>query len=186
MADREPWTVRRVIAWIQSDFERRGVESARLEADLIVAHVLGVKRIALFLDLERPLMDVELSKIRQMVERRRNHEPMAYLLGEREFYGRAFNVSRAVLIPRPDTETLVERALEFLKGRGGDEPVLDLCVGSGAIGVTLAAEAPARRVVVTDSLGVSPRGSPDQRRAARRGRAHGVPGGRPVRPGGRA
>src|SRR6476661_8737175 len=110
----EPWTVKRVIAWIQGDFERRGIDSARLEADLIVAHVLSLKRIALFLDLERPLMDAALAKIRQLVERRRNRESMAYILGEREFYGRAFTVNRAVLIPRSDTETLLEQALSFL------------------------------------------------------------------------
>lgn len=146
----EPWTVKRVIAWIQGDFERRGIESARLEADLIVAHVLGIKRIALFLDLERPLIDAELAKIRLLVERRRHHEPMAYLLGEREFYGRPFVVNRSVLIPRPDTETLVEQAVLFLKASKLEGPVLDLCVGSGAVAVTVAAELPERRVVATD------------------------------------
>src|SRR5687768_8213134 len=98
----EAWTVRRVVAWTQADFERRGISSARLDADLIVAHALGLKRIALYLDLERPLVDGELARIRQLVERRRGREPMAYILGEREFYGRAFEVSRDVLIPRPD------------------------------------------------------------------------------------
>jgi release factor glutamine methyltransferase len=146
----EPWTVRRVIAWIQGDFERRSIDSARLEADLIVAHVLALKRIALFLDLDRPLMDSELSRIRQLVERRRGHEPMAYILGEREFYGRPFSVNRAVLIPRPDTETLVERALQFLRASSLEGGVLDLCVGSGAVAVSLAAELPQRRVLATD------------------------------------
>jgi release factor glutamine methyltransferase len=146
----EAWTVRRVIAWTQADFERRGIESARLDADLIVAHALGLKRIALYLDLDRPLIDGELSQIRQLVERRRVREPMAYILGEREFYGRAFEVNRDVLIPRPDTETLVEHVLAFLGGAAPEGPVLDLCVGSGAIAVTLAAEHPARSFVATD------------------------------------
>jgi release factor glutamine methyltransferase len=139
-----------VIAWIQGDFERRGNESARLEADLIVAHVLALKRIALFLDLDRPLIDSELSKIRQLVERRRSHEPMAYILGEREFYGRPFTVNRGVLIPRPDTETLVEQALTFLRTKAPEGAVLDLCVGSGAVAVSLAAELPERQFVATD------------------------------------
>lgn len=146
----EPWTVKRVIAWIQGDFERRGNESARLEADLIVAHVLAVKRIALFLDLDRPLIDAELARIRQLVERRRNHEPMAYILGEREFYGRPFTVDRSVLIPRPDTETLVEQAVLFLRGSKLEGTALDLCVGSGAVAVSLAAELPERHVLATD------------------------------------
>jgi release factor glutamine methyltransferase len=146
----EPWTVKRVIAWIQGDFARRGLESARLEADLIVAHVLSVKRLALFLDPDRPLIDAELSKIRQLVERRRNHEPMAYILGEREFYGRAFTVNRSVLIPRSDTETLVEHALLFLRASKLEGPVLDLCVGSGAVAISVAAELSERRVLATD------------------------------------
>jgi release factor glutamine methyltransferase len=146
----EAWTVRRVIAWTQADFERRGLESARLDADLLVAHALGLKRIALYLDLDRPLIGSELSRIRQLVERRRAREPMAYILGEREFYGRAFEVNRDVLIPRPDTETLVECALTFLREGAPEGPLLDLCVGSGAVAVTLAAECPARSVVATD------------------------------------
>jgi release factor glutamine methyltransferase len=146
----EPWTVRRVIAWIQADFERRGVDSARLEADLIVAHTLGLKRIALFLDPDRPLMDSELAGIRKLVERRRGHEPMAYILGEREFYGRGFEVNAAVLIPRPDTELLVERALLVLRDESLEGQVLDLCVGSGAVALTLAAECPDRQLVATD------------------------------------
>ncbi len=139
-----------MIAWIQGDFERRGIESARLEADLIVAHALSLKRIALFLDLDRPLVDAELGAVRALVERRRNHEPMAYLLGEREFFGRPFSVDRSVLIPRPDTETLVEQALEFLRTKAPAGPVLDLCVGSGAVVVSLAAELPERTFVATD------------------------------------
>lgn len=139
------------MAWIQADFDRRGIESARLEADLIVAHVLSVKRIALFMDLDRPLMQSELSQIRALVERRRCHEPMAYLLGEREFYGRTFEVNRAVLIPRPDTELLVEQAVSFLRGETAPEgAVLDLCVGSGAVAVSVAAELAGLRVVASD------------------------------------
>jgi release factor glutamine methyltransferase len=147
----EQWTVRRVLAWIKADLEKRGNPSARLDAELLVAHGLGVKRIALYLDLERPLMDAELAQIRKLVERRRAHEPIAYILGEREFYGRRFEVTPAVLIPRPDTETLVEQAL--LRLRAADAPqgrVLDLCTGSGAVGLSLAAELPERLLLVTD------------------------------------
>lgn len=145
----EPWTVRRIVAWIQADLTKRGLENARLDADLIVAHALQQKRIALYLDLDRPLMEAELSGIRKLVERRRAFEPMAYILGEREFFGRPFEVTRDVLIPRPDTETLVEQALVALRA-GPEGRVLDLCTGSGAVAVTLAAELAERSVLATD------------------------------------
>lgn len=134
----ETWTVRRVIAWTQADFERRGLDTPRLDADLLVARALGLTRIKLFLDLDRPLVDGELAAIRALVERRRKHEPVAYILGEREFYGHNFEVTNAVLIPRPDTETLVERALKLLSSELPQGDVLDLCTGSGAIACTLA------------------------------------------------
>jgi release factor glutamine methyltransferase len=146
----EQWTLRRILAWITADLEKRGNPSARLDADLLVAHALGVKRIALYLDLERPLVDAELAQVRKLVERRRAREPIAYILGEREFYGRRFEVNADVLIPRPDTETLVEQALSILRARAPEGRVLDLCTGSGAIALSLAAELPQLRVVATD------------------------------------
>lgn len=146
----EAWTVRRIGAWMQADFERRDIESARLDADLLVAHALGIKRIALYMDPERPLVEAELAAIRALVERRRAREPIAYILGAREFYGRTFGVTPDVLIPRPDTETLIEAALRFLQTEAPEGPVLDLCTGSGAIAVTLAAECTARELVASD------------------------------------
>jgi release factor glutamine methyltransferase len=146
----ETWTVRRMVAWMQADFERRGIASARLDADLLVAHALGVKRIALFLDPERPLNDAELAAIRALVERRRAREPIAYILGEREFYGRMFRVTRDVLIPRPDTETLIEEAKAFLTQCTAAGPILDLCTGSGCVAVTLAAECSDRPLIASD------------------------------------
>jgi release factor glutamine methyltransferase len=146
----EAWTVRRVVAWMQADLAKRGIDSARLDADLLVAHALKLKRLALYLDLDRPLEDQELGMIRALVERRRGFEPIAYILGEREFYGRGFEVSKDVLIPRPDTETLVEQTLLCLRAQDDAGRVLDLCTGSGAVALTLAAELPERRVLGTD------------------------------------
>jgi release factor glutamine methyltransferase len=146
----EAWTVRKVIGWIQADLVKRGIESARLDADLLVAHGLQTKRIALYLDLDRPLEDAELSVVRMLVERRRKYEPMAYILGEREFYGRSFEVNAAVLIPRPDTETLVEEALRVVKKDAPAGPLLDLCTGSGAVALTLAAELAEHALVASD------------------------------------
>ncbi len=139
-----------MIGWIQTDLQKRGIESARLDADLLVAHALGQRRIALYLDLDRPLEDAELGAVRALVERRRKFEPVAYILGEREFYGRAFEVTSSVLIPRPDTETLVEEALRAVKRDALPGRLLDLCTGSGAVALTLAAELPERALLATD------------------------------------
>ncbi|AKF06220.1 putative N(5)-glutamine methyltransferase PrmC [Sandaracinus amylolyticus] len=135
--------------WSADDFASRGIESARLDAELLVAHALGLDRVKLYMDLDRPLAPDELTKIRELVLRRRKREPVAYILGRREFFGRGFEVSPAVLIPRPDTETLIEAALERLP-EDASGAVLDLCTGSGAIAVTLAAERTGIEVDATD------------------------------------
>lgn len=112
----EPWTVRRVVRWSAEDFAQRGLASPRLDAELLVARALGLTRVQLYMDLERVLVDEELAAVRALVQRRRKHEPVAYLLGEKEFWGRSFQVDASVLVPRPETETLVERALALLPG----------------------------------------------------------------------
>jgi release factor glutamine methyltransferase len=131
-----------------------GSTSPRLDAELLCAHALGLRRIDLYLQFDRPLRDDELSAIRALVRRRGQHEPVAYITGEREFYGRAFAVTRDVLIPRPDTETLVELALREIRAhatKATELRVADVGTGSGAIAVTLAAEVPELRVIATDT-----------------------------------
>ncbi len=145
----QAWTIRRVLAWTTENFKERGIESARLDAELLVAHALGLTRVALYMDLDRPLTDEERVAIRDLVKRRRQHEPVAYILGAKEFWGRSFSVSPAVLIPRPDTETVIEPALELLPADAAGR-ALDLCTGSGIIGLTLAAERPGLTVDLTD------------------------------------
>lgn len=145
----EAWTIRRIVKWITDDLGPRGIGSPRLDAELIVAEALGVDRVKLYLDLERPLSPAELAAIRGLVARRRKREPMAYLRGRREFYGREMIVSPAVLVPRPETETLVELALAAMPADRALR-VLDLCTGSGCIGVTLLAERPLAEVWLTD------------------------------------
>ena len=141
------WTIARMLRWMQEDFASRGIGSPRLDAELLLAHALGVERIRLYLDLERPLTPDELAVVRGLVRRRRAREPVAYILGTREFWGRRFAVTPAVLIPRPDTETLVEQALARIDGASD---VVDLCTGSGCVAVTLACERPGARVSATD------------------------------------
>ena len=172
----EAWTIRSVVAFCADDLSRRGIESARLDAQLLVAHALGIDRVRLFMDLDRPLTPDERARIRELLQRRRAREPIAYLLGRREFHGRSFAVGPAVLVPRPDTETLVERALVLLPA-DAEGPVLDLCTGSGCIAITLAAERPSLTVHATDL-------SPEALEvAARNAAALGVQGRVVLRPG---
>jgi release factor glutamine methyltransferase len=127
-----------------------GGGSPRLDAELLVSHALGLGRIDLYLQHERPLDGGELAAIRELLRRRARGEPVAYLTGTREFYGRAFTVSPSVLIPRPETETLVRQALAFARSRAGALLVADLGTGSGCVACTLAAELPEASVVACD------------------------------------
>jgi release factor glutamine methyltransferase len=147
--DGRSWTVLDVLKWTAGHFERAGLENARLDAELLLAHVLGCDRVRLYMDYERPLDPDERAAYRALVRRRAAGEPAAYLLGEKEFYGRPFKVDPRVLIPRPETEHLVDAALEAL-GPGAAGTVLDLCTGSGCIASTLAAERPDLSVVAVD------------------------------------
>jgi release factor glutamine methyltransferase len=146
----DTWTVARVLTWATDDFRAKGMDSPRLEAELLLAHSLGCDRIRLVIDSQRPLEPLELAKVRALIQRRRRFEPMAYILGQREFWGRAFTVDANVLIPRPDTEVLVEVALELTKQRDLYGVALDLCTGSGCVAVTFALERPTWRTWATD------------------------------------
>jgi len=120
------------------ELERAGVESARLEARLLAAHAIGRDRAWTLAHGEAPIDE---DALRPLLTRRLSREPLAYIVGYREFFGRRFTVDRRVLIPRPETETVVEAALEALPVKGNPR-VLDLATGSGCIGVTLALERP--------------------------------------------
>src|SRR5512146_856977 len=143
----EPWTTLRLLNWTQGYFAQKGVDAPRLTAELLLAHALRCDRVRLYLDFDKPLGDAELAAFRELVRRRADGEPTAYLTGTREFYGHAFAVDRRVLVPRPETELVVEAALAALPEGGR---ALDLCTGSGAIGVTLALERKGARVVATE------------------------------------
>jgi release factor glutamine methyltransferase len=144
------WTVGALVKWATDDFRTRGIETPRLDAELLVSHALGISRTDVIVHGDRPLEAAELDALRTLVKRRRAREPMAYLRGYREFYGRSFNVDKRVLIPRPETELLVDVALRRTKSRSLSLRVLDLCTGSGCVAITLARELPTASVLATD------------------------------------
>jgi len=144
------WTVGEIARWATDDFRARGLESPRLEAELLVAFALGISRMEVIVEGSRLLEPKELGKLRELVKRRRSHEPMAYLRGEREFYGLVFKVDKRVLVPRPDTEALVDVALGRTTDFALGGRVLDLCTGSGCVAITLAKQRPTADVIATD------------------------------------
>jgi release factor glutamine methyltransferase len=144
------WTIEDLVKWATDDFRARGIENPRLDAEVLVAWALGIDRVRIIIDGKRPLVESELSRLRELVKRRRAREPVAYLRGEREFYGRRFKVDKRVLIPRPDTETLVETGLDRTRHISMSMRALDLCTGSGCVAITLARQRPTSRVHATD------------------------------------
>jgi len=145
------WTIGSVLRWAGEDFRGRGIETPRLDAEVLLAHALGTTRVQLVIDAARPLAEPELARFRDLVRRRRRREPVAYIVGRREFYGRSFRVDARVLVPRPDTETLVEVALARTSPVALSLRALDLCTGSGCVAVTIARERPTSRVHATDA-----------------------------------
>jgi release factor glutamine methyltransferase len=144
------WTIETVLRWATDDFRSRGIESPRLDAELLLGKALSSTRIELIMDAKRTLEAPELGAFRELVKRRRAREPVAYILGAREFYGRTFRVDRRVLVPRPDTETLVDVGLDRSRALSMSMRALDLCTGSGCVAITLARERPTSLVFATD------------------------------------
>ena len=144
-----PRSVGEMVALARAFLERKGIEEARLEADLLVACALGVDRLGLRLRLEQPVQPAEVDAARALLVRRGRREPVAYITGRREFYARSFQVGPGVLVPRPESELLVDQAREA--ARAWEAPrVLDVGTGSGCLAITLALELRAARVTAVD------------------------------------
>lgn len=143
----ETWTTLKLVAWTQDFFAKKGVDAPRLTAELLLAHALSCDRVRLYLDFDKPLGEAELARFRELVRRRGEGEPTAYLVGKKDFYGRPFRVDARVLVPRPETELVLEAALAGLPEGGR---ALDLCTGSGCLAISLALERKGARVVATD------------------------------------
>lgn len=136
------WTLLELIREASAYLAKKGVSSPRLDAELLMGRVLGCGRVELYLRFDQPLTQEELDRFRELLRRRARREPLAYILGAKEFWSLSFKVNQSVLIPRPETETLVEVALEELKKAVEKYPLpipaLELGTGSGAIVIALA------------------------------------------------
>ena len=143
----ETWTPLRLLSWTQGYFAQKGVDAPRLTAELLLAHALRCDRLRLYLEFDKPMSAVDLAAFRELVRRRVEREPTAYLIQRKEFFGRPFQVDPRVLVPRPETELVLEAALAALPPGG---QALDLGTGSGALGISLALERPGAAVTATD------------------------------------
>ncbi|MCJ7728496.1 MAG: peptide chain release factor N(5)-glutamine methyltransferase [Sedimentisphaerales bacterium] len=166
MTGNEPWTIRKLLNWVTEYLKNKGVDVPRLSAELLLSHVLGLKRIELYTQFNKAVESEQLSQLRELVKRASEHEPIAYLTGKREFYSLDFEITGDCLIPRPETELLVERAIEFLRARDGRQPavslpapsviegpnpyVCDLCTGCACVAVAIARNFANCRIVATD------------------------------------
>lgn len=138
------WTILKLLKWTTDFFKSYGLESPRIEAELLLAHALGLERIDLYLRYDQPLTRHELAVFKGLIKRRAAREPAAYILGIKEFWSMALTVNRNVLIPRPETECLVEAVISSLAPAPPSEPkrILDLGTGCGAIALALAFQEP--------------------------------------------
>jgi release factor glutamine methyltransferase len=143
-------TVLEVLQSTTGYFQKRNIDSPRLNAEHLLAHVTGRKRIDLYLDFERRLPESELTPLRELVKRRGTGEPLQHLLGTVEFCGRTFRCDKRALVPRPETEQLVELLISHFKSDIAHPRMIDIGTGSGVIALTLAAEFPKTQIIGTD------------------------------------
>ena len=142
-------TVRELLGRSREYLERNGVPSPKLDAEYLLAHVLAVPRLELYLDHDRPLEPAEVDSLRELVRRRGKREPLAYVLGSWSFYGLELQCDARALVPRPETEVLVERCLALLAD-AAEPSVVDVGTGTGAIALALAARLPEASVTAID------------------------------------
>lgn len=143
------WTVRRILEWTTGYLKEHGSDTPRLDAEILLAHARKTPRIKLYTEFDEVLTDAVRATMRDLVKRRANREPVAYLVGRREFFSLSFEVGPGVFIPRPDTETLVMETLTLAKGMESPT-ILELCTGSGCISVSLAVNLPSARLTAVE------------------------------------
>jgi len=143
-------TVIEVLKAASGHLEKNHSDSARLDAEVLLAQALGLRRLDLYLQFDRPLSDAELTRYRGLVKRRAHGDPVAYLVGHKEFMALDFEVTPAVLVPNPDTEVLVQRAVSIARQAVGPLRVADIGTGSGCIAIAIAHYAPGVEVWASD------------------------------------
>jgi release factor glutamine methyltransferase len=147
-----PWTVGRLLAWTRAHLDTHGIDEPRLSAELLLARALGCRRIELYTRFDQVPTDAQRAGFRELVRAAAGHRPIAYLVGVKEFYSLEFIVTPDVLIPRPETELLVERALAWCRQNPRERiDLLDIGTGSGCIAIAVARRVPALQAVATDS-----------------------------------
>lgn len=167
----QTWTIQKLLNWITDYFTEKGIEAPRLNAEMLLSHVLSLTRIELYTNYDQIVEKPQLDKLHELTKRAANDEPIAHLTGKTEFYSIELDITPDCLIPRPETELLVERAVEFLRARTAgsaetshaldeghladvaEQPtqfVCDLCTGSGCIAVAIATNFPQARIIATD------------------------------------
>jgi release factor glutamine methyltransferase len=146
----QTWTIQKLLNWITEYLTTKGIDSPRLSAELLLTHILGLQRIELYTQYNKPVARQQLDVLHDLVKRAGQNEPVAYLVGKTEFYSLELNITPDCMIPRPETELLVEHAIEFLRTRPDTQFVCDLCTGCGCIAVAIAKNYPGARIIATD------------------------------------
>ena len=158
MTTNDIWTIQKLLNWTAEYFTKSGIDSPRLSAELLLSHVVGLKRIELYTQFDKPVTKHQLDRLHDLVKRAVQNEPIAYLIGKTEFYSLELDITPDCMIPRPETELLVERAIEFLRSRTDRQPavslsnpfVCDLCTGSACIAIAIAKNFPNAHIIATD------------------------------------
>ncbi len=147
----QPWTIQRLLVWTTDFFKQKGRDTPRLAAEVLLSEALGCRRIELYTRYEEVPTEPHLGRFRDWVKRHAAGEPVAYLVGQRDFYSQAFRVTPDVLIPRPETELLVVETLDAIKQSGNPRPlVIDIGTGSGCVAISIATQAPQARLIAID------------------------------------
>jgi len=149
MPSKTTWTNKSLLLWTTEYFSKHGISSPRLNSEILLAMVLGVDRVRLYMDWDSPLNTRELALFKTLIKRRIAHEPLQYITGSQDFWTLHLHVNPSVLIPRQDSETLIETALEFCE-KDADIDILDLCTGSGNLALALAYELKNATVTASD------------------------------------
>jgi release factor glutamine methyltransferase len=151
----QTWTIQKLLNWITKFLTDKGIDSPRLSAELLLSHVLAMQRIELYTQFDKTVTKEQLNRLHDLVKRVGRHEPIGYLTGKTEFYSLQLEVSPDCMIPRPETELLVERAIEFLRRRTDPQFVCDLCTGCGCVAVAIAKNYTQAKIIATDICGAA-------------------------------